>query len=198
MDAALKALAGLVERITPWLVEVGSWILGGMIAVNLVVIAALITVGPVDVAVRIAVTAFACALPLDVAGIVLLRLIKDVGDIRIDDLALKAFQKARFPHIEVYFPPASARRSLARRSARIALGYAVVLVTLAIMLTLIGIAASLWHMAAWIAEVFLATVAASALLMVVAAAHAMPPETAAEQALKRGPRDPRVEKGEPA
>jgi len=33
----MKGLRGLAERITPWLVEVGGWIFGGLIAVNLVV-----------------------------------------------------------------------------------------------------------------------------------------------------------------
>jgi hypothetical protein len=62
----------LLKRITPWLVDVGSWIFGGLMAVNLVVISALITVGPVDAAVRTATAALGAALPLNVTGIVLL------------------------------------------------------------------------------------------------------------------------------
>jgi hypothetical protein len=41
---------------------------------------------------------------VNVAGIVLLRLIKDVTDVGLDDLALRAFQEAAFPDIEAYFP----------------------------------------------------------------------------------------------
>ena len=48
----------MIEWITPWLVEVGSWMFGGLVALNLVVIAALLTVGPVDRAVMIGVAAF--------------------------------------------------------------------------------------------------------------------------------------------
>jgi len=35
----LKAAAKLVENITPWLVEFGSWLFGGLIAFNLLVMA---------------------------------------------------------------------------------------------------------------------------------------------------------------
>ena len=95
-----RALRNLAERITPWLVDVGSWIFGGLTAVNLVVISALITVGPVDAAIRTSTAALAAALPLNVAGIILLRLIKDVNDVCLDDLTLRAFQDAAFPEID--------------------------------------------------------------------------------------------------
>jgi hypothetical protein len=191
----MKGLAGLIERITPWLLEVGSWVFGGLIALNLVIIAALITVGPVDAAVLIAVTAFACALPLDVAGIVLLRLMKDVQDIHLDDLALQAFQEAQFPKIEAYFPPARARESLAKSRARIALGYALAMAALSVALTLTGIGSALWHMAPWVAEVFTATVILSAVLLVVVTAHSLPSQTAAEKQLKRQYREERIRPG---
>ena len=79
-----SGLRNLAERITPSLVDVGSWIFGGLIAVNLVVLSALITVGPVDAAIQTSTAALASALPLNVAGIVLLRLIKDVNDVGLD------------------------------------------------------------------------------------------------------------------
>ena len=58
-----RGLRNLAARITPWLIDVGSWILGGLTAVNLVVISALITVGPIDASIRIATAALAAALP---------------------------------------------------------------------------------------------------------------------------------------
>src|SRR6185503_7062419 len=85
-----RGLRNLAERITPWLVDVGSWIFGGLTAVNLVAISALITVGPVDAAIRTSTAALAAALPLNVAGIMLLRVIKDVNDVGLDDLTLRA------------------------------------------------------------------------------------------------------------
>ena len=43
---AFSGIRNLAEKVTPWLIDVGSWIFGGLTAVNLVVISALITVGP--------------------------------------------------------------------------------------------------------------------------------------------------------
>ena len=183
------ALAHLVERTTPWLVAVGSWVFGGLIALNLVWVAALITVGPVDRAVLLAVVAFALALPFDVAEVVLLRLTKDLPDVRIGELALEAFQEARFPDIERFFPPAPAQDSLSRRRARLPLAYALVIAVLCVALTLTGLAASLWHMAPWAGKAFLGAVAISALVLVTVAARSLPPPSEAEQALKR--REPR-------
>ncbi|HET6437251.1 MAG TPA: hypothetical protein VFG59_04265 [Anaeromyxobacter sp.] len=180
------ALARLVERITPWLVAVGSWAFGGLIALNLVFLAALVTVGPADRAVLIGATAFACALPFDVAGLVLLRLTRELGEIRVDALALESFQSARFPRIEAYFPSARHRRSLSRRTVRIALAYASAIAALSVALTLAGLAASLWHMASWAGEIFLATVALSALTLIAVAAHSLPPRSEVEKRLNPG------------
>ena len=89
-----KGFASLLEQVTPWLLELGSWIFGALIAFNLLILAALLTVGPVDRAVLIATAAFALALPPDVTGLVLLRLIVDVSKVRLDDVAVKAFEEA--------------------------------------------------------------------------------------------------------
>jgi len=182
---SLGAIERMVAWMTPWLVEVGSWAFGGMVAVNLVVIAGLITVGPVDRAVLVGVVALAGALPLDVAGIVLLRLIKDAEAVRIDDLALKAFQEARFPDIEAYFPAANARESSTRRRAATALAYALVILALSTGLTLAGLVASLWHMTPWAAVAFVVGVAIGVLLLVTVAVHSMPPNSEAERELRR-------------
>ena len=181
---SMKGLGNLVDRITPWLFDVGSWIFGGLIAFNLVVISALITVGPVDVAIRTSVTAFACALPLNVAGIFLLRLIKDMKDIGIDDLTLQAFQDAGFPNIEAYFPPPQERASHKRRS-NLALGYSLGIVALSIALTLTGLVAALWHMAWWIGVALLTMVILTTALVIAVIAHSLPPESEAEKELKR-------------
>jgi hypothetical protein len=49
----MTGLGNLVDRTAPWLFEVGSWVFGGLTALNLVIMAALITVGPADTAIRI-------------------------------------------------------------------------------------------------------------------------------------------------
>jgi len=118
-----SGLRNLAERITPSLVDVGSWIFGGLIAVNLVVLSALITVGPIDAAIQTSTAALAAALPLNVAGIVLLRLIKDVNDVGLDDLTLRAFQDAGFPNIDAYFPPPGERAVQQARRSRVAMLY---------------------------------------------------------------------------
>ena len=149
-DQSRRSLAGLfnlIERTTPWLFDVGSWIFGGLIAFNLVVIASLITVGPVDRAVLTAVTTLGCALPLNVAGIVLLRLTKDVQDIGLDDMAREAFRDAGFANIDAYFQPTRQKASMRRRQTGVALGYAFSIAALSMPLTAIGLVASLWHMA---------------------------------------------------
>ena len=181
----MKGLRILAERITPWLIEAGGWIFGGLIAVNLVVISSLITVGPVDGMIRISITTLACALPLNVAGICLLRLIKDVKDIGLDDLALQAFRDAGFPDIEAYFPLPQERDALLKRRSNVALLYSLGIAALSIALTLTGLVAALWHMAWWIGLVLLAMVVFSAALVAIAIAHSLPPPSEAEKALTR-------------
>jgi hypothetical protein len=188
-----SGLRNLAERIMPWLVDVGSWIFGGLTAVNLVVISALITVGPVDAAIRTSTAALAAALPLNVAGIILLRLIKDVNDVGLDDLTLRAFQDAGFPEIDAYFPSPVERASQHARRSRVALIYALGIAAGSIALTVTGMAAALWHMGHWIAVVLLSAVTLSAVLVAVAVAHALPPESAAEKSLKLRYRERRLE-----
>ena len=43
-DHGVKGLRNLLEKITPWLFAVGSWIFGGLIAFNLVAVSSLLTV----------------------------------------------------------------------------------------------------------------------------------------------------------
>jgi len=190
---SFSGLRNLAERITPWLVDVGSWIFGGLTAVNLVLLSALITVGPVDAAIRASTAAVAAALPLNVAGIILLRLIKDVNDVGLDDLTLRAFQDAGFPEIEAYFPSPVERASRHARRSRVALLYALGIAAVSIALTVTGMAAALWHMGHWIPVVLLSAVILSAVLVTVAIAHGLPPESAAEESLKQRYRERRLE-----
>ena len=171
------AMGRLLDRTTPWLSEIGSWIFGGLVAVNLVVISALLTVGPVDAAVRISVTLFACALPLNVAGIVVLRLTKDLIDLGVDDLAQQAFKESGFPEIDAYFPPASERAALSKRRASVALRYSLAIAAVSAALTLAGLGAALWHMAWWIGSALLVMTMLAAGVVLVAFAHAQPPDS---------------------
>jgi len=187
-----RGLRNLAERIAPWLVDVGSWVFGGLIAVNLVVLSALITVGPVDAAIRTATAALAAALPLNAAGIILLRLIKDATDVGLDDLALRAFQDAGFPDVEAYFPSPDESASQHSRRSRVALLYSLGIATMSIGLTVTGMAAAVWHMGHWIAFVLFAAVILSAGLLTIAIAHALPRQSAEEKSLKQRYREHRL------
>jgi len=170
-ERSLKGLGNLLERITPWLLAVGSWIFGGLIAFDLVVVSQLIAVGPADTAILIATTTLACALPLNVAGIFLLRLTSDLKDIGIEEVALRAFQEAGFPDIDNYFPSSQAREALQKRRAMLALRYSLGIAAVSVVLTVSGLAAALWHVAWWIGLVLLAMVALTTGLVVVVMTH---------------------------
>jgi len=182
---SLNAVGQLLDRTTPWLSEIGSWIFGGLVAVNLVVISSLLTVGPVDDAVQISVTAFACALPMSVAGIIALRLAKDLMEFGVDDLARQTFKESGFPDIDAYFPPAAEPAALLKRRASLSLRYSLAIAAISAALTLVGLVAALWHMAWWIGSVLLVMAALSAGLVFVVFAHAQPPESAWEKRLKQ-------------
>lgn len=146
-----RTLAGLgraVDAVTPWLLDLGSWTFGSMIAFNLVVLGALLTVGPVDAAVKIATAAFAVALPLGVGGLVLLRLLADMSKANVGEATASAF-------VSVGFSFERAAETDAHRSRRIALLCTYTLLAATVLLTLIGVTAALWHMAWWIGVVFI-------------------------------------------
>lgn len=169
---SFDAISRLFDRTTPWLAEIGKWVFGGFIAINMVVMSSLLTIGPVDVAVRIAITLFASALPMNLAGLVVLRLTKDLSDFGVDDLAHQAFRESGFAEIDSYFPAAPERAALAKQRANMSLRYSLAIAAISGALTLAGLTAALWHMAWWIGCVFVVTVALSAALVVAMLAHA--------------------------
>lgn len=183
-ESAFRGLRNLAGTIRPWLIDVGSWIFGGLTAVNLIVMSALITVGPADASIKAAAAAFAAALPLNLAGIILLRLVKDLNDVGLDDLTLRAFQSAGFPDIAAYFPPPAERAARNARRSRVAIVYSLGIAALSSALTMIGMMAAVWHVGRWIAFVLLAMTTLSAALVAIAMARAWPPESDAEKALK--------------
>ena len=141
-------LTQLLDSVTPWLLDLGSWTFGALIALNLVVLGALLTVGPVDVAVKIATASFAVALPLGVGGLVLLRLLTDMSKSNLGETARKAF-------IDAGFSFRRAGNTDESRPRRTALIYTYVLLTATMLMTLTGLTAALWHMAWWIGVTFI-------------------------------------------
>ena len=181
---SMKALGKLFERITPWLVEFGSWIFGGLIAFTLLIVAALITVGPGDPAITVSAAAFALALPPDVAGFFLLRLVQDMQHVEFGEEVAQVFQEVGFTAGEQVFSP-KALESLRKRETRIVLGYCLGILALSVVLTLIGMIAALWRVAWWIGVVFFAMTLISLGMVIAAIAASQPPGPEAGQKRKR-------------
>ena len=154
------ALDHLFEDISPWLVELGNWIFGGLIAFSLVILGALLTVGPADTAVKISTAAFAIALPLDLAGFLILRLFADMIKVSLGDIGIKAMTEAGFS-----VEGGGAGEIAEGRLRRVALRYSYTLLTLIAVLTVIGLTAALWHMGWWIGVTFAVTVVASQVVL---------------------------------
>lgn len=150
----LKGFGTLVERLTPWLLDLGSWIFGALIAFNLLVLASLLTVGPIDAAVLIATLAIGLGLPPAVAGFFVLRLVEDVKKVRLEDMAADAFREAGF-RVEEQFPAPEAMEALVKRRTKTVLIYSYAILVFSVLLTVAGITAALWHMAWWVSLAFL-------------------------------------------
>jgi MFS family permease len=175
-----KAFGKLFERITPWLFEIGSWIFGGLIAFTLLVLAPLLTIGTVDPAITVATAAFALALPLNLAGLFLLRLLQDLKHIGFEEELAQAFQEVGFT---VVYP--TALEALRQRRTGVVLSYSLGIVALSVLLTLTGMTATLWHMAWWIGVGFFTMVLLSLVIVIVAIAASQPPDSPEEKEQRR-------------
>lgn len=149
----MAGLGRVLDAIAPWLLELGSWIFGALIALDLLIVGALLTVGPVDPAVLVATAALALALPPNVAGFVMLRLANDLRRVALEKVAAAAFQEVGFSLEGEPTPPEVAAEADPRRTRQV-LGYSYAMLAIGLLLTMIGLAASFWHMAWWIGVAF--------------------------------------------
>jgi len=179
-----KAFGKLFERITPWLLEFGTWIFGGLIAFTLVIIASLFTIGPVDPAIIVATAAFALALPLNLTGLLLLRMLQDLKKVGFEDELTQAFHEVGFTFGEHILSP-TALESRHKRRTGILLGYALGILALSLLLTLTAMIAALSHMAWWIGVGFFVMLMISLAIVIVALANSQPPQSQEEKELKR-------------
>jgi len=161
-------LVKLVERIAPWLLDLGNWIFGALIAFDLLILSALLTVGPVDTSVLIATAAIALALPPDIAGFLLLRLAADMKSVDLEQVATEAFVEVGFEVKDR--APVEGPDDAEQRRARVVLRYSYALLALTVVLTFIGVTAALWHMAWWIGAAFVGMAVASQAVFFVAVA----------------------------
>lgn len=170
------AFRRLVESIMPWLVEVGNWIFAGLIAFIVLILAPLLTAGSVDRALTVATVAFALALPMDLAGLVLLRLARDPAHIGFTEEWAQALHDAGLP-IGGQIASPDGLVSLRKRQANVILVYSFALLVLSVLLTLTGLVAAFWHMAWWIGVLFLAMVLISLGIVIAALVALRPPES---------------------
>ena len=161
-------LAPFLAGIAPWLTELGNWIFGGLIAFNLVILGAVLTIEPFDVAVKIAIAAGALALPPCIVGLILLRLVADVRTIGQSQTAKQAIHDAGFTFGGL---PPSERQAAALRLNTVILRFTNRLMIVTVLLTLVGLTAALWHAAWWIGVTFLAALALSLGILVLGAAQ---------------------------
>jgi ABC-type multidrug transport system fused ATPase/permease subunit len=180
----MKAFGQLVERFAPWLLEFGSWIFGGFIALTLFVIASLFTIGPVDPTITVSTAAFAFALPLNVTGLFLLRLGKDLKQVGFEEEFAQAFQDVDFTVGEQVTSPKNLE-SLRKRRTGFFLAYSLGILALSVLLILTGMIAVLWYMAWWIGVVFFVMVIISLIIVIVAFVTSQPPESPEEKERKR-------------
>lgn len=161
----LQGFGKAVEQLTPWLLDLGSWIFGALIAFNLLLLASLLTVGPVDSAVLVATAAIGLGLPPAVAGFFVLRLLEDVKKVRLEEIATQAFAEVGFSAPDQVPTPDVIELVLKQRTKSVLI-YSYSILAVSVLLTVIGISAALWHMGWWISLAFVAMTLVSGGLVV--------------------------------
>jgi len=187
-DQGRKAYSSMLERITPWLFEVGSWIFGGLIAFTVLIIGALLPVRPVDLPVQIATAVFALALPLNVTGLVLLRIVRDVKPVGFEQGIVRVFQEAGFTPGQQQIPTLTTLEAVRKRGTRNVLYTALGILSLSAVLTLAGMVAALWHVEWWIAVAFGVMVLVCQIIVQIVMVTSQPRPTAEERAEWQGQR----------
>lgn len=186
---SMQAYRKLLEKGIPWLFDVGAWIFGGLIAFTLLIMASLITVGPVDLFIKIATAALALALPLDVTGLILLRLVQDMKPGRFEETVSQTLQEAGLTPDELQVPSLTSLEAMRIRGTQVALRYALYIFSLSSVLTLAGMVATLWHMAWWIGVAFAAMVVISMVIALLAMTASQPPVSSEERRRRKAYRD---------
>jgi hypothetical protein len=115
----------------------------------------------------------------------MLKLMQNMKDMKLDELMQQALKDADFPNAEAYFPDTQGMETFRKKRRDVTLRYSLILATLSMTLTLIGLVAALYYMAWWIAALFVTMVILSTALLLTAMSRTFPPETDAEKDLKR-------------
>ena len=190
---SMKALEAMTESITPWLVEFGTWIFAGFIGFALIVIAPFITLGPIDSTIIVSTVALALTLPLNLTGLLLLRLVQDMK--RYEDKLAQGFHDASLILGSEFASPLAAS-PIQKRRTEIILLVSLGMLAVSALLTLIGLTAALWHVAWWIGGLFLLTTIISLGIVVVALSVVRPPQSQEERARKQRYADEMIRRAE--
>jgi hypothetical protein len=190
---SMKALEAVTESITPWLVEFGTWVFAGLIGFALIVIAPLVTLGPVETTILVSTAALALTLPLNLAGLLLLRLVQDMQ--RYEDKLAQGIHDASLILGAEFASPLAANPTQKRRTEVILL-VSLGILTVSALLTLIGLSAALWHVAWWIGVLFLVMTIISLGIVVVALSVVRPPQSQEERERKQRYADEMMQQAE--
>ena len=171
-------MARFIHRIAPTLFELGAWIFGSLIAFNLLVLASLFTIGPAANSIQVAAAAFALALPLDLVGLFLLRMIQGLKNTGLEDKLAQAFQEQGLVSDQFPAPPdiEATLEAMRKRRAEIVMRWSSVILALSFLLTLTGLVATLWYMAWWIAVSFIIMVVLSLSIVILVLIASQPDE----------------------
>jgi MFS family permease len=149
------------------------------------IIGALLPIRPVDLPVEIAIAVFALALPLNVTGLVLLRVVQDVKPVGFEEGIVRVFQEAGFTPGEQQIPSLTTLEAVRKRGTRNVLYTALGILTLSGVLTLVGMVAALWHVAWWIAVAFGVMVFICQIIIQIVMVTSQPRASAEEKAERR-------------
>ena len=189
----MRALEAVTESITPWLVEFGTWIFAGLIGFAVILIPPLVTVGPIESTIIVSTAALALTLPLNLAGLLLLRLVQDLR--RYEDKLTQGVHDASVILGTEFAAPLMASPTQKRRTEVILLVSLVILIV-SVLLTLIGLTAALWNVAWWIGILFLLMTIISLGIVVVALSAVRPPQTQEERERKQRYADEMIRRAE--
>lgn len=139
-----------------WLYDVGGWIFTGLIAVALMILQNLIAIGSADRALLVAGLLLAAALPLNLAGLWIVRYLKNL------DQAGEEIQNTAGDVTVISVPPVgfTATSPEKRKFTNTILS---ALLALSVLLTLLGICLALWHIS-WAATIIFIIAALAGLL----------------------------------
>ncbi len=154
--AALRSWMGQSQQIvSQWIYDAGDWIFTGLIAVALLILMSLVAIGHTDRVLLVAALTLAAALPLNLAGLWIEHYLKN----RDQALALGAplqsvIQQSIEDEATVRLPPSSTQAFSARQRS-FTNTILSSLLGLSVLLTLIGIIFTFWHISWAVTLVFL-------------------------------------------